>query len=154
MQPAPRVASRPVVQRAGVRARRAAIPVALAIAALFSIATAHAADRVVFQVTDGDEGRWNMVLNNVHNLQQATGPDADIEVVAYGPSVALLKTGSPLAQRIHEAVAGNVKVVVCKNTMAGMKLAESDMLPDVGFVPAGVVEVLRKQQAGYAYIRP
>ncbi len=124
------------------------------LAALVVSAAALAADRVVFQVTDGDEGRWNMVLNNVRNLQSSIDPDADIEIVAYGPSVALLKAGSPIAQRIHDTVAGKVRVLVCKNTMAGMKLAESDMLPDVGFVPAGVVEVFRKQQAGYAYIRP
>jgi intracellular sulfur oxidation DsrE/DsrF family protein len=38
--------------------------------------------------------------------------------------------------------------------MANMKLTEADMLADVGFVPAGVVEVMRKQQQGYVYIRP
>jgi hypothetical protein len=37
--------------------------------------------------------------------------------------------------------------------MRGMKLVPADMLPDVGYVPAGVVEVMRKQQQGWAYIR-
>ncbi len=122
--------------------------------AFLAASTAFAADRVVVQVTDGDEAKWNLALNNIRNLQRAMGPDADLEVVAFGPSVALLKAGSPIAARIQEVVNAGGKVAVCKNTMAGMKLAESDMLPSVGYVPSGVVEVLRKQQQGYAYIRP
>ena len=37
--------------------------------------------------------------------------------------------------------------------MTAFKLTTGDMLPDVGYVPAGVVEVMRKQQQGWAYIR-
>jgi intracellular sulfur oxidation DsrE/DsrF family protein len=122
--------------------------------ALIASCSAFAEDKVVFQVTDGDEAKWNMVLNNVRNLQKAADPDAQIEIVAYGPAVALLKSGSPIATRINEAVNAKVKVVACKNTMANMKLTEADMLADVGYVPAGVVEVMRKQQQGYVYIRP
>jgi intracellular sulfur oxidation DsrE/DsrF family protein len=34
-----------------------------------------------------------------------------------------------------------------------MKLVPADMLPDIGYVPSGVVEVMKKQQQGWAYIR-
>ena len=30
----------------------------------------------------------------------------------------------------------------------------ADMLPDIGYVPAGVVELMKKQKEGWAYIRP
>jgi intracellular sulfur oxidation DsrE/DsrF family protein len=33
-------------------------------------------------------------------------------------------------------------------------MADSDMLPHIGYVPSGAVELIRKQQHGYAYIRP
>ena len=133
---------------------RRALHVLLMTCALLAASAASAADRVVVQVTDGDEAKWNLALNNIRNLQRGMEPDAELEVVAFGPSAALLKAGSPIAARIQEVVDAGGKVAVCKNTMAGMKLAESDMLPSVGFVPSGVVEVLRKQQQGYAYIRP
>jgi intracellular sulfur oxidation DsrE/DsrF family protein len=29
-----------------------------------------------------------------------------------------------------------------------------DMLPNIGYVSAGVVELMKKQKQGYAYIRP
>jgi len=47
-----------------------------------------------------------------------------------------------------------VKVVACENTMKNMKLTKADMMPTIGYVPAGVVEIMNKQKEGYAYIRP
>jgi intracellular sulfur oxidation DsrE/DsrF family protein len=38
--------------------------------------------------------------------------------------------------------------------MRGQKLAKSDMLPHLEYVPAGVTEIMRKQQQGWSYIRP
>jgi len=37
--------------------------------------------------------------------------------------------------------------------MRGMKLVPTDMLPAIGYVPSGVVEVMRQQQQGWACIR-
>ena len=34
------------------------------------------------------------------------------------------------------------------------KLTRADMLANISYVPAGVVELMRKQQQGWAYIRP
>ena len=124
--------------------------------ALATVGSALAADKAVFQVTENDEAKWNLVLGNVRNLQRGTEDSGgvEVEVVAFGPGIQMLKAGSPLATRISEAVGNKVKVVACKNTMAGNQLTEADMLKDIGYVPSGVVEVMRKQEQGYAYIRP
>ena len=60
---------------------------------------------------------------------------------------------SPLKQRIAEMVKSGVKVNACQNTMNVMKLTAPEMIPEVGYVGSGVVEVMRKQQQGWAYIR-
>lgn len=70
--------------------------------------------------------------------------------VAYGPSIAMLKGDSPIAGRVAETLRKRVKVVACENTMKAQKLVYANMLPDVGNVPAGVVELMQKQQQGYA----
>ena len=131
---------------------------ALLAAALPAVAQAQASspprNRALFQVTDNDPARWNMILNNMANLREGVGPEgAEIELVAYGPGVLMLKSDSSVKQRIAEAVKNGVKVNACQNTMHGMKLAPADMLPEIGYVPSGVVEVMRKQQQGWAYIR-
>ena len=38
--------------------------------------------------------------------------------------------------------------------MAAQKLKKEDMNAAVGYVPSGVVEIIKKQKAGYAYLRP
>jgi intracellular sulfur oxidation DsrE/DsrF family protein len=38
--------------------------------------------------------------------------------------------------------------------MHGHKLTKSDMLDGIGYVPAGVVEIMKRQQEGWSYLRP
>lgn len=111
--------------------------------------------KVVFQVSDDDPKKWVLTFNNVANIQKDLGPEnVDIEVVAYGPGLGMLKLDSPVATRIRNAVESHVKVVACENTMHAQHLEKQDMLSDVSYVPSGVIELVKKQEAGYAYIKP
>jgi intracellular sulfur oxidation DsrE/DsrF family protein len=111
--------------------------------------------RVVMQVSDNDPAKWNLALNNAKNVQADLGAaNVDIEIVAYGPGINMLKADSVVGNRVDEALAAGVKVVACENTMRNQKLAKQDMLPKVDYVMAGVVELMQKQQQGWAYIRP
>jgi intracellular sulfur oxidation DsrE/DsrF family protein len=112
-------------------------------------------NQVVIQVSDGDPARWNLALNNAKNLQSDLGTDnVQIEIVAYGPGLAMLKVGSPVAPRIDEAVLSGMTISACENTMANQNVKRGEILPGVSFVQAGVVEIMRKQQDGWTYLRP
>jgi intracellular sulfur oxidation DsrE/DsrF family protein len=112
-------------------------------------------NRVVMQVSDNDPGKWNLALNNAKNLQTDLGAgNVEIEIVAYGPGIGMLKADSIVGNRIGEALGHGVKVSACENTMRGQKLVKADMLDGIGYVPAGVVEIMRRQQEGWAYLRP
>ena len=114
-----------------------------------------AKSKVVMQVSDGDAAKWNLALNNAKNLQADLGAaNVDIEIVAYGPGIGMLKADSVVGTRVDEALGAGVKVVACENTMRGQKLTKPDMLAGVGYVSAGVVEIMQRQQQGWAYIRP
>ncbi len=125
-----------------------------------SIGTALAAsagkEKVVIQVSDNDPKKWNLAINNANNVLNALGgaDKADVEIVVYGPGIGMLKMDSEVGNRIDEALGKNIQVVACQNTMKAMKLTQADMLSNIGYVPAGVIEIMRKQQQGYAYIRP
>ncbi len=115
----------------------------------------NAKEKVVFQVSDADPAKWNLALNNAKNVQQAIGADkSEVEIVVYGPGIGMLKEDSSVGNRVAEAKKEGVAIVACQNTMKGMKLTETDMLPNTSYVPAGVVEIMHKQKAGFAYIRP
>jgi intracellular sulfur oxidation DsrE/DsrF family protein len=111
--------------------------------------------KVVIQVSDADQGKWNLALNNAKNIQTDLGAsNVDVEIVAYGPGIGMLKMDSPVGGRVDEATTAGVKVIACENTMKGQKLTRADMLNGIGYVPAGVVELMSRQQQGWAYIRP
>jgi hypothetical protein len=110
---------------------------------------------VVFQVSDPVPGKWSLTLNNVSNLQDALGDkNVEIEVVVYGPGIDMLKLDSPVSDRINDAVNAGVKIVACENTMKAKKLTKDDMLGSIGYVPGGVVEIVKREGEGWAYIRP
>ncbi len=133
----------------------------LALAGATLLSNGHAATpadpiaKVVLQVSDGDAARWNMVLNNAKNVQTDLGADkVKIEIVAYGPGIGMLKFDATTANRVSEAVKSGVQIVACENTMQTLKLSKADMNASIGYVPAGVVELIKRQQEGWAYVRP
>lgn len=115
----------------------------------------NAPTRVVVQVSEADPARWNLALTNVQNLQDGMGADkVVIEIVAYGPGIGMLKADAVTNARIGELVERGVAVRACENTMRNQKLQRADMHPGVGYVPAGVIEIVKRQQEGWAYLRP
>jgi len=112
-------------------------------------------EKVVIQMSDSIPGKWNLALNNAKNIQEAIGKDkVEVEIVAYGPGIEMLKFESEVGSRIDKALADGVKVMACENTMRNMKLSKPDMLSSIGYVPSGVVEIMRKEKDGWSYIRP
>ena len=117
--------------------------------------TGAAKNKVVFQVSDADPAKWNLTLNNAKNVQDDLGADAvQLVIVVYGPGIGMLRQDSVVGNRVGDALKKGVAIVACENTMTTQKLVKEDMLPHIGYVKAGVVELMKKQQEGYAYIRP
>jgi uncharacterized protein len=111
--------------------------------------------KLVIQVSDNDTGKWNLALNNAKNIQKDLGKaNVELEIVVFGPGIGMLKAESEVGNRVAEAVESGIKVLACQNTMRNQKLNKEDMLGSVGYVPAGVVEIMQKQHQGYAYLRP
>ena len=143
-------------------AKRQVFAFAVACAAFATSLTSIAADpatqakeRVIIQVSDADPQKWNLALNNAKNVQTDLGADkTEVEIVAYGPGIGMLKADALVANRVGDAVAAGVKVVACENTMRAQKMSRDEMHDKIQYVGAGVVEIMRRQQQGYAYIRP
>lgn len=110
---------------------------------------------VVIQVSDDDPKTWNQALNVVKNVQATYGKDkVNVEVVVFGYASGLLKFDSPLANRIDDTLASGAQVIMCQNTMTGQKLTKADMHPKIGYVQAGVIEIIEKSRQGWTVVRP
>ena len=111
-------------------------------------------ERAIFAVSDADPQKWNLTLGNIANAIDGIGAEsADIELVVYGPGISMLAKDSPVAAKIAVALRSGVRIAACQNSMRAFHLDASELAPGVATVPQGVVELIRRQHAGYAYVR-
>jgi len=88
-------------------------------------------------------------------MLKEAGPTFDIEVVCHGGGIGLLvQNQSGHAAEIERLSKEGVRFVACENTMRDKSIPQESLLPGVGTVPSGAVEIVRKQQAGFAYFQP
>jgi len=139
-----------------------ALSIALASSALAADGKTH---RIAIQVDQNDPAVMNMVLNNASNViehYRGKGEDVDVEIVAYGPGMNMLRADtSPVAERIKhlkEMVSpGKIQFSACNNTKQGTEKTEGhaiSILPEATIVPSGVVRLMELQEQGWSYVRP
>lgn len=111
--------------------------------------------QVVVHVNFPDAQRQGHGLKNVANILKDVHDDAKVEVVCHGAGIGLLlKNKTEHAAQIETLMKKGVKFAACENTLREKSIAKDDLLPGVTPVPSGAVEVIRKQQQGYAYFKP
>ena len=105
------------------------------------------------QVSTPDQRQWNQSLNYLENLRELYGPgNVELELVALGMGIGVLKLEATQATRVADALRAGVQINACEVTMRRQKMTRADMLPDIGYVPAGLGEIIRRQREGWAYI--
>ena len=111
--------------------------------------------RVVIDMTAQGSEAWNGVLGNIENLQKAFSPaEVEIESVSHGKGLGmLLKTNTELRQRLEQAAAHGVVFAACQNSMRRQHISKDELFPFVIVVDSGVAEVVRKQEAGWSYLK-
>lgn len=110
--------------------------------------------RVVFQFTSPDEPSQKALLSNIKNLLTAW-PDVEIQIVVHGAGISLIATeqttfSQPLQTFVEQSA---VRIVVCENSLRANQLTIADMLPFVETVPVAIIELIHKQEQGWAYIK-
>jgi intracellular sulfur oxidation DsrE/DsrF family protein len=110
--------------------------------------------RVVMQVSNLEPRGWNQALNNALALTRNAGKaNVQIEIVAIGAGIGLLKYNSPFPKEINAVLGVGVKVIACGETMKALMLEKDDMLPNISYVPGGLIEVLDRQHDGWQYVK-
>ena len=105
----------------------------------------------------------NLALNNASNVAQYykdLGEKVEIEIVAYGPGLHMLREDtSPVKDRIKSISKSNpnISFKACGNTQPNMQKAEAKdipLVPEAQTVKSGVVQLMELQEQGWSYIRP
>lgn len=113
---------------------------------------------LVLQLSDDDAKKQNLVISVVYNLLKFYGPDKiAIEVVTFGPGIALVETDSPNRKFVDSLVAQGVQFDVCMNTVDTVKRETGHvpaLNPNAKPVEAGVAQILALTEKGYTLVRP
>ena len=119
--------------------------------------------RLALQVSDNDPQKMTTVLNvaaNVTRHYESIGETVEIRIVAFNAGLHMLRTDtSPVLERLNSFGASmpNVGFAACGNTITGMSKKEGKDIPIVEIaehVPAGVVDLMTLNEAGWTVIRP
>ena len=111
--------------------------------------------KVLVHINFPETGTQGAGLRSVANILKSD-PEARIEVVCHAAGIGLMeKARSEHADAVEALIKKGVTFVACENTMRQKSIRKEDLIPGVGTVPSGAVEVVRKQQKdGYAYFKP
>lgn len=113
--------------------------------------------KVVFHI-DWDDGQvLNMALGNMENLlKDPSAESPQIQLVANGDSVRLFRTElcGNFLPRINKLHSKGVRFCICNNSLAKFNYKPEDMVDVCEIVPAGVIELCKRQAEGFAYIKP
>jgi intracellular sulfur oxidation DsrE/DsrF family protein len=121
--------------------------------------------RVSIQVDQNDPAVMNLVLNNVTNIMEtykSKGQDVQIELVAYGPGLHMLRDDtSPVKDRLKQiselSFPSQIKFSACNNTKEGMEKREGHpiaIVAQASLVPSGAVRLMELQEDGWSYLKP
>jgi intracellular sulfur oxidation DsrE/DsrF family protein len=140
----------------------ALLSMALASPGLAAVGKPH---NVAIQIDQDDPRVMNMVLNNATNVieyYRAKNEEVNVDIVAYGPGLHMLRADtSPVQDRIKHlkdmVFPGKIQFSACGNSKQGMEKTEGhaiSIVPDASIVPSGVVHLMELQERGWSYVRP
>ena len=111
--------------------------------------------RVVLQMNVNSPDSWSQLLGNIQNIRKSFGADKiQIEVVAWGKGLAILqKTNTTHEATMKQLATDGVVFAACQNSMRTRNVKTEDLFPFAAQVDSGVAEVIRKQEAGWSYVR-
>jgi intracellular sulfur oxidation DsrE/DsrF family protein len=110
---------------------------------------------IVFELNEPEGDAWGSLVKHVNNVRKALAADggSQVEVVFWGPGLnMLLKTNTAYEERLKQLVDDGVTLSACQNAMKVMNVKTEDLFPFANQVDSGIAQIVRRQEAGWAYI--
>ncbi len=113
--------------------------------------------KLILHVDQKREKRVKAALNNAANFLVEVDPRAaEVVIVFNGPAIQFLKEGGAVAQhpKFDRLVDLGVRFLACRNSFQRVDMTEEALIAAAEVVPAAIVELVRLQGEGYAYVKP
>jgi len=113
--------------------------------------------KLIFSIPTSDTKEVNRIISTVNNVIKFYGVEnTEVLIVAYGQGLkSLLKKGdADVRKRIEALMTYDVEFIACGNTMRTLHINKKDLLEDIGFATAGIVEIIERKLQGFSYTQP
>lgn len=110
---------------------------------------------VVFHIDKADSSLMVAFRNFLNYAAALVTENYQAVLVVNSAAVTLLKADNVgIKEFVERAVAAGLSVRVCANALADNEIRPEELYPQCDVVPAGIVEIVRLQGEGFAYIKP
>lgn len=124
-----------------------------------SLASKHAMEeggtphKIIFQMASGDTLVHKQLMKQLNNIL-AVAPSTKMEVVCHGPGLDMLITDKTIiADKVKKLIAAGVVFNACEFSMKDKNIVRNQILAEAGTVPAGILEIVARQEQGWSYIK-
>jgi intracellular sulfur oxidation DsrE/DsrF family protein len=105
------------------------------------------------QLVSGDTLVHKGLMRQLRNMLEAA-PTMQLEVVCHGPGMDLLMSDrSIVADKVKHFSGCGIVFLACENTITERKLDRALILPEAGYVKAGIIHIVERQEDGWSYIK-
>lgn len=109
--------------------------------------------RIIMQLTSGDTLVQKGLMRQLKNMKEAA-PSMQLEVVCHGPGMDLLMSDRSVVQpKITEFASKGIVFLACENTIKERKLDRTKVIAEAGYVKAGIIHIVERQEDGWSYIK-
>jgi intracellular sulfur oxidation DsrE/DsrF family protein len=109
--------------------------------------------RIVFQLTSGDTLVHKQLMKQLSNITSIS-PSTKIEVVCHGAGLDMINEGKTIVKdKVQAHAAKGIQFNACEFSLKERKVERSLILEGMGFVPAGIIEIVKRQEEGWSYIK-
>ncbi len=109
--------------------------------------------KVIFHLTSSDTLAQKALAKQLNNFLIAA-PNARLEVVCHNNGISFLQTSATKQyEAIRDLHGRGVDFVACENTLRERKIKREELIAECRTVPAGIVEVVLRQEQGWSYIK-
>lgn len=110
--------------------------------------------RVIMQLVSGDTLAHKALMHQLKNLKEVWADSVEIEVLVQGPGLDILtKEKTTQSENIYKLKQSGIHFTACEFSLKQRNVKKEDILPEMEFVRYGLVEIIKRQEQGWSYLK-
>ena len=112
--------------------------------------------KILFSIDTLEDKEVNHVISTVNNVIKFYRPEnTEVVIVVYSQGVKILRKNSDkeTRKRIEALMTYDIEFVACENSLRTLGIKKKELIDDLSFGTAGIVEIIERKLQGFTYIK-